>query len=187
MCRSMKVTVVGRGNVGGGLAELWRSAGHEVQELGKDGGDASDSDAVLVAVPSNAIADALGKVTGLDGKVMLDATNALEGRNEEYDSLAAEVKAVAGGPTAKAFNLNFARAYDAISAQPVKPSMAWAGEDDAREVAEQLIRDAGYEPTYVGGLDKARTVEDSLGLVFSVSQAADGPVFYRFWKPGDLG
>ena len=38
---SMKITVIGRGNVGGGLAKRWRAAGHEVQELGRDGGDAS--------------------------------------------------------------------------------------------------------------------------------------------------
>ena len=79
MCSSMKITVVGRGNVGGGLAGLWREAGHDVQELGKDGGDASDSDAVLLAVPSDAIRDALGKVDGLEGKVLIDATNALGG------------------------------------------------------------------------------------------------------------
>ena len=52
----MKITVIGRGNVGGGLARLWRQAGHDVTELGKDGGDASDADVILVAVPSAAIA-----------------------------------------------------------------------------------------------------------------------------------
>ncbi len=56
----MNITVIGRGNVGGGLAGRWRKAGHEVQELGKDGGDASNAHAVLVAVPSGVIGDALG-------------------------------------------------------------------------------------------------------------------------------
>ena len=120
----VKVTVIGRGNVGGGLAKLWRKAGHDVQELGKDGGDASDSDAVLVALPSDAISDALGKVSGLDGKVAIDATNALGGRNEDYESLADEVKSIVGGPTAKAFNLNFAAAYDKLPEQQERPSIA---------------------------------------------------------------
>ena len=181
MCRRMKITVVGRGNVGGGLAERWRKSGHDVQELGRDGGDASDSDAVLVAVPSNAIADALGKVTGLEGKLAIDATNALDGRNDEFESLAHEVKSITGGPTAKAFNLNFAAAYDKLDEQQERPSMAWAGEDEARETTEQLIRDAGYEPAYAGGLDKARTVEDGLALVFAIRQQQPGPVLYRFW------
>jgi len=69
----MKITVIGKGNVGGGLAERWEKAGHEVTRLGRDGGDASDADAVLVAVPSAAIADALEKVSGLDGKIVIDA------------------------------------------------------------------------------------------------------------------
>lgn len=43
--------------------------------LGKEGGDVSDVDVVLVAVPGGAIADALDKVTGLAGKTAIDATN----------------------------------------------------------------------------------------------------------------
>lgn len=182
----MKVTVIGRGNVGGGLARLWRQAGHDVDELGKDGGDASGADAVLVAVPSDAIADALGKVDGLDGKVTIDATNALGGRDEAFDSLADQVKSIAGGPTAKAFNLNFAAAYDQVAEQPNTPSMAYCAEDGARETTEQLVRDAGYEPFSVGGLDKARALEDALGLFFAALQATGGPVFYRIAKPGEL-
>jgi Trk K+ transport system NAD-binding subunit len=47
----MKIAVVGRGNVGGGLADRWEEAGHDVTRLGKDGGDVSAADAVLLAVP----------------------------------------------------------------------------------------------------------------------------------------
>jgi hypothetical protein len=65
--------------------------------LGRDGGDASDAEVVLVAVPSGAIADALGKVRGLQGKVAIDATNAYAGRNQAHQSLAHEVKAIVGG------------------------------------------------------------------------------------------
>jgi prephenate dehydrogenase len=52
----MNITTIGRGNVGGGLAHRWEKAGHTVTQLGRDGGDASDADVVLVAVPSGAIA-----------------------------------------------------------------------------------------------------------------------------------
>jgi hypothetical protein len=182
----MKITTVGRGNIGGGLAEFWRKAGHDVQELGKDGGDASEADVILVALPSDAIADAFSRVTGYEGKVTIDACNALSGRNEEFESVAHETKSIVGGPTAKAFNLNFAAAYGEIAEQPIRPSQAWCGEDEAREATEQLIRDAGFEPAYAGGLDKARTLEDALGFVFAIRQAAGEPVFYRFWKPAEL-
>jgi 8-hydroxy-5-deazaflavin:NADPH oxidoreductase len=182
----MQITVIGRGNVGGGLAKLWRAAGHDVQELGSDGGDAANADVLLVAVPSTAVADALAKVTGIHGKVTIDATNAFRGRTGEFESLAHEVKSIVGGPTAKSFNLNFAAAYDEVGAQRVRPSNLFAADDEARETTEQLIRDAGYEPAYVGGLDKARLLEEHIGLLFALSGAGLGAHFYRYAKPGEL-
>ncbi|MGZ4358274.1 MAG: hypothetical protein ACXVZO_09460 [Gaiellaceae bacterium] len=40
---------------------------------------------------------------GFEGKTALDTTNAFSGRDERFDSLAAQVKDVVGGPVAKAF------------------------------------------------------------------------------------
>jgi predicted dinucleotide-binding enzyme len=181
----MKITVIGRGNVGGGLARLWEKAGHEVTALGRGGGDAADADVILVAVPSAAIADALAKVQGIAGKVAIDATNAFP-RNEAFESNAHEVRSIVGGPVAKSFSLNFARVFDEIPNQRARPSNVFAAEDGAREVTEQLIRDAGYDPVYVGDLDKARAVEDALGLLLAANQAGLGPFFYRWAKPGEL-
>jgi predicted dinucleotide-binding enzyme len=182
----MNITVIGRGNVGGGLARRWERAGHTVRQIGRDGGDVSDAEVILVAVPSSSIGDALSKVRGLAGKLTIDATNVFGGRNERYPSLAHEVKALIGGPVAKAFNLNFASLYGQIDQQRVRPSNLFAAEDGARAATEQLIRDAGYEPIYVGGLDQARALEDQLGLLFAIMQAGLGPFFYRFAKPGGL-
>jgi 8-hydroxy-5-deazaflavin:NADPH oxidoreductase len=178
----MNVTTIGKGNIGGGLAKLWKQAGHNVTTLGSDGGDASDAEVVLVAVPSGAISDALGKVTGFEGKVAIDATNAFAGRNEQYESLAQEVKAHTNGPVAKAFNANFATLYDQIGEQRVRPSCLYAADDEARDAAEQLIRDAGYDPVSVGGLENARALEDFVPGLF----AKIGQVFYRFAPPGEL-
>jgi 8-hydroxy-5-deazaflavin:NADPH oxidoreductase len=178
----MNITAIGRGNIGGGLARLWEQAGHNVTPLGRDGGDASDADVVLVAVPSGSISDALAAVTGLEGKVAIDATNAFGGRNEQYESLAHEVKAHSKGPVAKAFNANFATLYEQIGEQRVRPSCLYAADGEARELAEQLIRDAGYEPVSVGGLENARALEDFVPGVL----AKIGQVFYRFAAAGDL-
>lgn len=178
----MNITVIGRGNVGGGLARRWERAGHSVTALGREGGDASEAEAVLVAVPSNQLADALGKVTGLEGKVVLDATNAFTGRDEGFESLAHQVKAIVGGPVAKSFNTNYAALYDQVAEQRARPCSLFATDDDAREVTEQLIRDAGYEPVSLGGLESARALEDFVPGVF----AKVAPIFYRFAAPGDL-
>jgi 8-hydroxy-5-deazaflavin:NADPH oxidoreductase len=182
----MNITVIGRGNVGGGLARRWEKAGHTVTKLGREGGDAADAEAVLLAVPSNAIADALGKVSGLDGKVVIDATNAFTGRTEGFESLAHEVKSIVGGPVAKSFNCNYAVLYDQIDEQRVPPSGLYAAEDGAREVVEQLIRDAGYEPVSAGGLENARMLEDHLGFMSAISNGGLDRFFYRYAAPGEL-
>jgi 8-hydroxy-5-deazaflavin:NADPH oxidoreductase len=178
----MKITTVGKGSIGGGLADRWEAAGHDVTRIGREGGDASDADVVLVAVPSGSISDALGNVTGLEGKVAIDAANAFTGRDEQYESLAHQVKAHTNGPVAKAFNANFAALYDQIDGQRSRPGCLYAAEDDARELTEQLIRDAGYEPVSVGGIENARALEDFVpGLLGKI-----GRVFYRFAPPGEL-
>jgi predicted dinucleotide-binding enzyme len=179
----MNIATIGRGNVGGGLAQRWRSAGHEVDEIGKDGGDVSSAEVVLVAVPSGVIADALASVTGIDGKVTIDATNHFQGERPDFPSLAHQVKSITGGPVAKAFNLNFAAIYDRIDDQPERPGCLYCADDDAREATERLIRDAGYDPVDAGALDNARALEDGLAILFAAYQAGGTPVFYRFWSP----
>lgn len=179
----MKIAVVGKGNVGGGLADLWEKAGHEVTRIGHEGGDVSEADVVLFAVPGGAIADAVDNVQGLAGKTCLDATNLFDAEPPEgFPSNAEFLKSKTNGPTAKAFNLNFARIYGEIDKQSTGPGNLFCGDDEAREVAEQLSRDAGYEPTPAGGLENASLLEGSLRLL----GAAGGPLFYRFWKPGEL-
>ena len=152
--------------------------------LGSEGGDASDADVILVAVPGGSISDALGKVSGLDGKVVVDATNIFTERNEQYESLAHEVKAHTNGPVAKAFNANFAALFDEVDNQRLTPGCLFAADPEAREVTEQLIRDAGYDPVSVGGLENARALEDFVPNLFAKVEA--GRTFYRFAPPGEL-
>jgi 8-hydroxy-5-deazaflavin:NADPH oxidoreductase len=71
----MKVAVLGRGNVGGGLADLWERASHELTRIGREGGNVSDVEAVVVAVPGGAITEALDNVQGIERKTVIDATN----------------------------------------------------------------------------------------------------------------
>ena len=182
----MKITVIGRGRVGGGLAGLWDRAGHEVTALGQDGGDASDADVVVVAVPGPTIADALRKVSGLNGQVTIDATNLYTERDNAFPSLSHQIKSIIGGPTAKSFSTVFAATYDHITTQRVTPSNLFAAEAEARDITEQLICDAGFEPLYVGDLTPgARLLEDSSALTRALA-AQIGPFFYRYGRPGEL-
>ena len=180
----MRIAVIGRGNVGGGLADRWESAGHDVARIGRDGGDVADAEAVLIAVPGAAIAEALDSVTGLEGKTAIDATNLVgAGPPEGHASNAEYVKSRTNGPTAKSFNINFAAIYDRIADARTPPSNIWCGDEDARAVVEQLNRDAGYEPVYAGQLENAAAQERFIGLVFGIAQGGFGPFFYRIAPP----
>jgi predicted dinucleotide-binding enzyme len=181
----MKIAVVGKGNVGGGLADRWERAGHQVTRIGKDGGDVSDAEAVLVAVPGGAVGDALEKVQGLQGKTVIDATNLVGAAPPAGHSSNAEfIKSITNGPTAKSFNLNFARLYGKIDAAKSRPGNLFVADDEARAVTEQLIRDAGYDPVYGGDLANAHVQEEFIRIVFAIANA--GPVFYRFAPPEAL-
>ena len=183
---AVRITVLGRGNVGGGLARRWEAAGHDVTALGRGGGDATGSDVLVVAVSSNAIEDAFDGVKGAEGITAIDATNVYGGRQEGFESLAHEVKARTNGPVSKAFNTNFAAIYDEVDNQSEKPGQLYCGDEGAREPTEQLIRDAGYEPVRAGGLENARALEDFLGPLMGIAESLGGPFFYRFARPGRL-
>ena len=182
----MKIATIGRGNVGGGLARLWRAAGHDVTEIGSEGGDAAGADVILLATPFDAVPDALSEVSGIEEQVVIDATNRIgTGPPEGFASGAEHVKSLTGTPVAKAFNLNFATLYDEVGKQSARPGNVYCADDDAREVTEQLIRDAGYEPVNAGGLENAAAMEDAIALWFALAQAS-GRSFYRFAPPGEL-
>jgi 8-hydroxy-5-deazaflavin:NADPH oxidoreductase len=183
----MRIAVIGRGNVGGGLADLWEKAGHDVTRIGREGGGVSEAEAVLVAVPGGTIAEALQKVQGIEGKTVVDATN-LVGVDppEGFSSNAEFVKSRTNGPTAKSFNINFASLYDQISEARSTPSNLWCGDEEARQVVEQLNRDAGYEPVYAGPLQNAALQENFLKLIIGIAQGGMGQFLYRMAPPERL-
>ncbi len=183
----MNITIIGRGHIGGALAKRLERAGHVVQALGHQGGDASHADALIVAAPSGAIAEALGRVSGIAGKPTVDVTNAYTGRDERFQSLSHEIKSIVGGPVAKAFNTIWYAVYDAVDDQRVRPSCLFAAETEARPLTEQLIRDVGFDPVYLGGLEKARTLEElQFDVHGAISKGGLGSFFYRYAKPGEL-
>lgn len=181
----MRIATLGRGTIGGGLADLWEKAGHEVTRLGRSGGDVSGADAVLVAVPGSAMADALAKATGLEGKTTIDATNLFGAPAPDgYASNAEYLKSVTGGPTAKAWNINFGLLFDQVAEQQVPPGNFWCGDDEAREVVEALHRDAGFDPVRTGSLADAARQEALVPFILGIyEQDGMGPYFYRFTPP----
>jgi hypothetical protein len=180
----VNIAVIGKGNVGGGLADRWEKAGHDLQRLGRDGGDVGDAEVVLIACPGSAVPGVFESVSGLDGKTVIDATNLIGAQPPDgFASNAQFIKSRTGGPTAKSFNLNFAAIYDKIAEQRQTPGNIWCGDADAREVVERLNRDAGYDPIYAGGLENAALTENALQFFFAIAQAGMGQFFYRMAPP----
>ena len=182
----MRIAVYGTGNVGGGLAGLWERKGHQVSRIGREGGDVSQAEVIVLAVPGDKLSEALDKLKGIQGKTVIDATNLIKTKAPGgFSSNAEFVKSRTKGPTAKSFNINFASLYGQLGAARVKPSNLWSGDEEARAAVEQLSRDAGYDPVFMGPLSNSALQESMIGPVFAIAQAS-GPFFYHIGKPGNF-
>ena len=180
------VAVIGGGNIGGTIGGLWVKAGHPVMFASRHPEDLKPlvetlgplakagtveqalafGDAVLIAVPYKAYPDLGQTYAGLlKGKVVLDAGNATKARDGE---LAAEAesagigatsaKYLPGAPPVRAFNAANYRLFAQNAHRSGAPmAVPIAGDDkQALAVAAALVRDAGFDPVVVGGLDAAK-------------------------------
>jgi predicted dinucleotide-binding enzyme len=174
----MKIAVLGAGAVGSTIGTLWHAAGHDVTfaarhatgpralaaELGERAHAASVADAVaggevvLVAVPALAVTGALQAAGPLDGRIVIDAANSLESGvfGQQQLSLRALADAFPQARWARAFNsLNVNVMADDNHRQP--PWVLFlSGDEQAKPVAAQLIRDAGFDPVDLGGIDDSQ-------------------------------
>jgi predicted dinucleotide-binding enzyme len=182
----MKIGIIGAGHIGGTLARLWSHAGHEVmissrhpdtlkdlaQSLGPNAkvGTPREAavfgDVVVVSIPYGATPQ-LGKDLGkeLAGKIVLDTGNPYPSRD---GPMAEDARKRGTGVTSAEFlpGTRLVRAFNAINAAPLATEAHRKGEKiaiplasndaEAMKVAEQLVRDAGFDPVVVGGLDRAR-------------------------------
>lgn len=121
----------------------------------------------FLAIPYRAMPD-FGKTYGglLAGRIVLDAGNAIAARDGE--DLAQEADRIGigrlsaqflpGARLVRAFNtLNYAILAREANRPPPRLAIPIAGDDaEALAVAQSLVRDAGFDPVVVGGLDQAR-------------------------------
>jgi predicted dinucleotide-binding enzyme/3-methyladenine DNA glycosylase Tag len=182
----MKIAVLGAGAVGSTVGRLWHAAGHDVTftarhatrpralaaELGERAHAASVADAVaaaevvLVAVPVLAVTDALQAAGPLNGRIVIDAANSLErgvfGRQQL--SLRSLANAFPRARWVRAFNsLNVNVMADDNHRDP--PWVLFlSGEEEAKPVVAQLIRDAGFDPVDLGGTDDSQLQDPGSAL-----------------------
>lgn len=169
----MKVAILGRGNMGGPIAELSRKAGYDVSIVGQDGNAEAaikDADLIVLALhydPAKALLSEKTVQDALEGKVLIDVTNPLA---PDYMSLtvghntsAGETLAamVPGTRVVKAFNTVFFDLLKAQAAGTDSPVPVYvAGNDaDARAQVVTFVEDMGMVAIESGPLSKARYLE----------------------------
>ncbi|MCC6412497.1 MAG: NAD(P)-binding domain-containing protein [Saprospiraceae bacterium] len=178
----MKIAIIGSGNVGGALAQQWIKAGHTVlvgarfplsdkntalaSIIGEDrftdvASAVAQCDAVLIASPPTAILDIIESMGDVSGKALIDATNAVRQKPEPYQTVYHALVDKTGANVVKCFNTTGFENMLNPDYGHVRLDMFMAGDSDtAKDLAEQLAKDAGFENCYdFGGADRVELLE----------------------------
>jgi len=181
----LRIGIVGSGRVGGTLGSVWAKAGHQVMLSSRDiehdralaarlGPNASAGtpreaaafgDVVVVSVPYRALPD-VGKALAdlIRDKVVIDTCKPCVGRAGESASWPRETGAglasaelLPGARIVRAFNAVGYLRMGVAHERPGQLGMPIAGDDaEAVALASRLVRDIGFEPVLVGGLEMGR-------------------------------
>ncbi len=172
----MKISIIGAGNVGGALGKKWAEVGHTVifgarspadpkyadlKVIGAMTGVAESlagAEIVLLALPGSAVAEFAAQFgPQLAGKIVIDATN--NPRSPVMNNLEALQSAAPGAVLGRAFSTlgweNFANPQ--LGGQQI--DLFYVAAVSARPAVEQLIREVGLRPVYLGGLEAVLAVD----------------------------
>ena len=184
----LSIAVLGAGNVGGALARVWSTAGHNVKfglpdpqseksraavsDLGGKVQAASNKDAasgaqiVALCVPWPAAEEAIRQCGNLRGKIVIDCTNPLkpdlQGLSIGTTASAGEQVAswASGAKVVKAFNTIGAPNFGNAQFGSQRADGFYCGDDlGAKNSVRELIDAAGLDPVDVGPLRNARCLE----------------------------
>lgn len=194
----MKIGILGFGNVGRKLAQLLEGADHELIVGVRDRAKVADapysagslddaarlSEAVVIAVPYAACAALLPDLAGgLAGKIVIDATNPLNGDwsplflGEENSAGEEIARLLPGSRVVKAFNTVFAdiMRQDRLDRDGLRTTAFICG-DDATANAEvaRLAQTIGFAPLITGPLRSARYLEAMAHLNIAIAVAQGG-------------
>lgn len=198
----LKIGIIGAGHIGGTLASLWVKAGHEVlvssrhpeqlqglvRSLGPRARAGTPREAALfgnvalISVPYAALPQ-IGRDlrTELSGKIVLETGNPYPQRDGD---MAVEARRKGTGVSSPEFlpGVRLVRAFNAINSGDLASEAHRSGEriaiplagDDSQalEMAQRLVRDAGFEPVVVGPLARAREFDVGTAVYTRLMTAA---------------
>ena len=150
------------------------------------------AEALLLSVHWNRLDDVLRQAGDLSGKVVVTCSLPMDDDDTSlivaHTASGAEVlaKKAAGARVVSAFGTVpsevLASVFEARNGD-ARPSLVYCGDDDdAKEVAAQLIRDVGFDPVDAGPLQVARYLEPFTLLIAKLAyEGREGPTLaYRF-------
>jgi len=185
----MRIAIIGAGNVGGALGEGWARAGHVITYGVPDPSEARHrataeaaggarllpvpqavqrADAIVLAIPFDAVGDAMKAVGDLTGRLLIDVTNPLRMGSAGlelsigFDRSAAKYVAslAPGAAVFKTLNQVGFEVMANTGGYAAPPVMFVAGDDPARKpVVMGLVSDLGFHAVDAGGLRVARLLE----------------------------
>lgn len=180
----MHVGILGAGRIGGNIARRLALAGHEItlafardterlaalaEEIGARVGEpnqAAAADVLVLAVPWSVIDQALEQAGPLTDRIVIDTTNQFDSGalTQLQGQTAARYNAerMPGARYTKCFNtLTSAFQVQAATRTGDQRVVQWIAGDDtqAKAVVADLVRDAGYVPVDLGGVDECTVME----------------------------
>lgn len=179
----MNIAVIGTGNIGGGLAKAWSRKGHRIflgtrspinkalRDLVAYNEDlisahapevaVKKADVILLAVPADVAFDVVSKLGDTEGKIIIDAMNAVFRKPEGYLRTSEAIQAAsADSRIVKAFNMIGAENMDNPQYGETVADMFICGNgEDDKIIVAQLAEDAGFRVFDVGGLDMELPLE----------------------------
>jgi 8-hydroxy-5-deazaflavin:NADPH oxidoreductase len=190
----MKIAILGAGNVGGTLGKRFAECGHEIYfgvpnpekyeaeslpgRIGTVSQAAKEAEIILLAIPYNAVTEAINNCGDIVGKIIIDATNPLGmtpiGLNLTvgFETSGAEKlqQIAVGAKVVKCFNQTGFN----VMVNPNHSSMFVCGDDaDANEMVRNLAEEIGFDAVTIGVLSKARLLEPLAMLWIHLSITSD--------------
>lgn len=195
----MKITLIGHGSVGGALARHWAAAGHQVVIGARNPADPKvqtllgdcpgavattipesvvGTDAIVVAIPAHLTADLARQLGNLEGRVVIDTTNAVFRKPEPFANAFVALQELTGAELAKCFNSTGAEnmANPHYGNQPIDMFVAGSS-PRAKAVATQLAEDAGMVVYDFGGDDKVALLEELCRIWINLAMGGLGRGF----------
>lgn len=209
MQNSVKVAIIGLGNIGGTIAENLNKSGRKfivagrdeakTQEIAKKWASAEvksiknavkEAEIIIPAIYFQALGEFLSEFSqDLNGKIIIDPSNPIApdenggfkkiiGEKESAGEILAS-KLPQGAKLVKAFGSLGVASLLGAAFDAERKVLFYADSDGQNVDVEQLIKDSGFEPLYIGGLEKSIRIEvfgdlhefGALGKVVSLEEA----------------